>query len=213
MLCKNFQTGTVVLCRDQSNDFLDCVGAFLKRPMECTGCEARRVGYGAAVKYWEIIAADRRPENLRNAGWNCGSIATTDGKGRTIWLWPQSVAMLDALLCMQIKSCLPFSNSNPQFKRTGIIMTLLNRATKPMKDWEIIADRLSKAGWSYGYVSAIDREGRTIWIADAHRDGKRFIVRADEKLTAFVELERAIHEVAVMEKGRGAVITFIPRGP
>jgi hypothetical protein len=27
--------------------------------------------------------------------------------------------------------------------------------------------------------------GRTIWIADAHRDdGKRFIVRADEKLTA-----------------------------
>jgi hypothetical protein len=28
--------------------------------------------------------------------------------------------------------------------------------------------------------------------ADAHRDGKRFIVRADEKLTAFVELESAI---------------------
>jgi hypothetical protein len=34
--------------------------------------------------------------------------------------------------------------------------------------------------------------GRTIWIADAHRDGKRFIVRADEKLTAFLELESAI---------------------
>ena len=34
---------------------------------------------------------------------------------------------------------------------------------------------------------------RTIWIADAHRgDGKRFVVRADEKLTAFVELESAI---------------------
>ena len=60
-----------------------------------------------------------------------------------------------------------------------------------MKHWEIIADRLSKAGWSYGYVSAIDSEGRTIWIADAHRDdGRRFIVHADEKLTAFVELER-----------------------
>ena len=27
--------------------------------------------------------------------------------------------------------------------------------------------------------------------------GKRFIVRADEKLTAFLELERAIHEFAV----------------
>jgi hypothetical protein len=58
-----------------------------------------------------------------------------------------------------------------------------------MKYWEIIADRLSKAGWSLGCVSAMDREGRTIWIADAHRDnGKRFVVRADEKLTAFVEL-------------------------
>jgi hypothetical protein len=35
--------------------------------------------------------------------------------------------------------------------------------------------------------------GRTIWIADAHRDnGKRFVVRAEEKLTAFVELEREI---------------------
>jgi hypothetical protein len=35
------------------------------------------------------------------------------------------------------------------------------------------------------------RHVRTIWIADAHRDGKRFVVRADEKLTAFVELESA----------------------
>jgi hypothetical protein len=35
--------------------------------------------------------------------------------------------------------------------------------------------------------------GRTIWITDAHRDdGKRFVVHADEKLTAFVELESAI---------------------
>jgi hypothetical protein len=31
-------------------------------------------------------------------------------------LWPQSVATLEALLSMQIKSWLPFSNSNPQFK-------------------------------------------------------------------------------------------------
>jgi hypothetical protein len=38
----------------------------------------------------------------------------------------------------------------------------------------------------------VDSEGRTIWITDAHRDdGKRF-VHADEKLTAFVELESAI---------------------
>jgi hypothetical protein len=40
-------------------------------------------------------------------------------------------------------------------------------------------------------------QGRTLWIVDSHRDGKRFVVRADEKLTAFVELQRAIHEFAV----------------
>ena len=36
-------------------------------------------------------------------------------------------------------------------------------------------------------------KGRTIFIADAHpSDGDRLIARADEKLTAFVELESAI---------------------
>ena len=59
-----------------------------------------------------------------------------------------------------------------------------------MNYWEIIADNLSKAGWSWGCVAAIDREGRTIWIVDAHRDnGKRFVVRGDEELSAFLELE------------------------
>src|SRR5205809_4286880 len=67
------------------------------------------------------------------------------------------------------------------------------RIRRAVKYWEIIADNLSKAGWSWGCVSAIDSEGRTIWIVDAHRgDGKRLVVQADEKLTAFVELESAI---------------------
>jgi hypothetical protein len=36
-------------------------------------------------------------------------------------------------------------------------------------------------------------EGQTIFVADAHRDdGRRFIVHADEKLSAFVELERQV---------------------
>ena len=62
-----------------------------------------------------------------------------------------------------------------------------------MKDWEVVADNLKKAGWSLGWVSAVDSQGRTTWIVDAHRyDGRRFIVRTDELLTAFVELERAI---------------------
>jgi hypothetical protein len=65
-----------------------------------------------------------------------------------------------------------------------------------MKSWEIIAENLSKAGWSWSCASAIDREGRTIWIADAHRvEGKRFVVRADEKLPAFIELESATRAV------------------
>jgi hypothetical protein len=62
-----------------------------------------------------------------------------------------------------------------------------------VKYWELIADNLSKAGWSWGCVSAVDSKGRTIFIVDAHRDdGKRFVVHADEKLTAYVELESAI---------------------
>jgi len=62
-----------------------------------------------------------------------------------------------------------------------------------VKSWEIIADNLKRRGWSYGYVSAVDAEGRTIWIADAHRsEGKRYLVHAEEKLTAFLELERSV---------------------
>ena len=41
-------------------------------------------------------------------------------------------------------------------------------------------------GPTKGYISAVDAHGRTIWIPDAHRDDwKRFVVRADEKLTAY----------------------------
>ena len=70
---------------------------------------------------------------------------------------------------------------------------MLNSRKKIGTYWEIIADNLKKRGWSLGYVSAIDSNGRTIWIVDAHRDnGKRYVVRADEKLTAFQELESAV---------------------
>jgi hypothetical protein len=55
-----------------------------------------------------------------------------------------------------------------------------------MKSWEVIADNLSQAGWSWDCGSAVDCEGRTLWIVDAHRDDGRLVVRADEKLTAFI---------------------------
>ena len=66
-----------------------------------------------------------------------------------------------------------------------------------VKSWEVIADNLSKAGWSWGCGSALDCNGRTMWIADARRgDGKRFVVHADEKLTAFLELKSAVRAAA-----------------
>jgi hypothetical protein len=64
-----------------------------------------------------------------------------------------------------------------------------------MKYWEMIADNLSKAGWSWGCVATADSKGQTIWIVDAHRDnGTRFVARNEEKLTAFVELERVTRD-------------------
>jgi hypothetical protein len=64
-----------------------------------------------------------------------------------------------------------------------------------VKFWEVIADNLSKAGWSWRCVTTVDSNGQTIFVADAHRDnGKRFIVTADEKLRAFLELQRVTRE-------------------
>jgi len=70
-----------------------------------------------------------------------------------------------------------------------------------------VADNLKKAGWSWGCVSAIDSNGRTIWIADAHRgDGKRFVVRADEK--------RSIAKTLPQERQprHGAIAPRLPTG-
>jgi hypothetical protein len=72
----------------------------------------------------------------------------------------------------------------------AVVTKMASRARAHATVWRA---NLSKACWSWGGVSAIDSSGRTIWIADAHRgDGKRFIVHADEKLSAFLELERAV---------------------
>ena len=74
---------------------------------------------------------------------------------------------------------IPINFASLFFEQIGAILRV--------KNWEIIADNLSEAGWSWGCVSAVDSRGRTIFIADAHRgDGKRFVVRADEILAAFL---------------------------
>jgi hypothetical protein len=45
----------------------------------------------------------------------------------------------------------------------------------------------------------------SIFVTDAHRcDGKRFVVRADEKLTAFLELESAINQSKILVKDQNS---------
>ena len=48
-----------------------------------------------------------------------------------------------------------------------------------MKYWEIIADQLHAEGWSYGIAEQLTKHG-LLFCVDAHRDGKRFIVKADD---------------------------------
>ena len=81
--------------------------------------------------------------------------------------------------------------------RLACAASLNERKDLCVKYLEIIADHLHDAGWSLGWVATVNLQGRTIWIVDAHGYANRFIVRADEKLTAFLELQRAIHQFAV----------------
>jgi hypothetical protein len=60
-----------------------------------------------------------------------------------------------------------------------------------VKQWEIAANRLGKQGWSWGYCRSIT-DYRILYTVDARSpDGRRFIVRSDQLLVAFQELERA----------------------
>jgi hypothetical protein len=64
-----------------------------------------------------------------------------------------------------------------------------------VKYWKTIADNISKAGWRCGCISSTDHEGRQFCVAAAEReDAGRFIVRADEMLSAFIELEVVTRE-------------------
>ena len=64
-------------------------------------------------------------------------------------------------------------------------------------EWQHIADQIDAAIFVRAdFVNK--RTRRAIKIPDAHRDdGKRFVLRADEILTAFLELQPAIHGFAV----------------
>jgi hypothetical protein len=59
---------------------------------------------------------------------------------------------------------------------------------------ETVADNLTNAGWRCGCISSTDHDGLQFWVVAAERENAgRFIVHADEMLTAFVELHTAIH--------------------
>ena len=63
-----------------------------------------------------------------------------------------------------------------------------------MKYWEVIADRLHAAGWSYGIAEHLTKRG-LLFCVEAHRDGKRFIVKADDLPTVFLSLESDVTEL------------------
>jgi hypothetical protein len=63
-----------------------------------------------------------------------------------------------------------------------------------MKYWEGIANRLSAAGWTWGYCSTVTQNGWR-WLVDAYRtDGpaRRYIVESDDLLSAFLHLEATL---------------------
>jgi hypothetical protein len=62
-----------------------------------------------------------------------------------------------------------------------------------VKYWEIITDNPSKAGWSWAVSQPWNPMGkRSRLLTRICDEGKRFVVRADEKLTAFMEIESAV---------------------
>jgi hypothetical protein len=61
----------------------------------------------------------------------------------------------------------------------------------PMKYCEIIADKLSAQGWTWGYCGVVTSRG-WCWMIDVHVNGHRYIVESDELLSAFLELEATL---------------------
>lgn len=65
-----------------------------------------------------------------------------------------------------------------------------------IKYWEIIADEIHAAGWSYGYIRVFDSKNGWTWIVDAHReDGHRYVVQAETLMTAFIVLQQMLNSL------------------
>ena len=83
---------------------------------------------------------------------------------------------------------IPRASAQTRIRSEGCETRRLGQS-EPVKYWEIIADRLHAEGWSYGIAEHFTQHG-FVFCVDAHRDGKRFIVKADDLLTAFLSLEK-----------------------
>jgi len=68
-----------------------------------------------------------------------------------------------------------------------------------MRYWEIIADNLSKAGWSWGCMSAVGSRRRTIFVADA--TSRRFALAANclDRLARFFQNSMPSTGPAILE--------------
>jgi hypothetical protein len=64
-----------------------------------------------------------------------------------------------------------------------------------MRCWEVVAARLEKEGWRWGCSEALTADEITVFIVDAHYgDERRYIAISDDKLSAFLELERTLQK-------------------
>jgi hypothetical protein len=82
-------------------------------------------------------------------------------------------------------------------KRDGNVFFNTDRKLNaPYAANEVLGNNRSQSGQSWLELTLRVSRGFARphdWIADAHRgDGKRFVAHADEKLTAFLELQRAV---------------------
>jgi hypothetical protein len=65
--------------------------------------------------------------------------------------------------------------------------------TEQMEGWEIVSRRLSELGWAWECVGHSDDSGRLTVVVHAQRaDGRRFMTRSGELMTAFLALENAL---------------------
>jgi hypothetical protein len=82
-------------------------------------------------------------------------------------------------------------SSNPKFPPPNFGSSRRNGffTLASVKYWEIIADNLSRAGWSWG-MTTVFHEGKKLISVDAFREGSgRYVVQSDDILTAFLELD------------------------